>query len=273
MTPLQAVPSPSNPTKRNQRSVLIIDDHQGTLDTYSTLLRLAGFDTSTATTAQDGIDLALSRPFDVLLVDLRLPDISGTEVVRALKLKHIGARIVIVTAFPTLDSSFDAARTGADGYIDGPLFGDDVVNVCVQAVNGPLPVRLPSRQLASESTDPPNAASVLDPRIREVIRIIDADLGHCPALPELAAQVGLGESTLRHLFHASMGLSLTKFRTERRLQLAAQRLTTSHELVGHIAAEVGWQTLPEFRKAFRQRFGMSPRAYRAGWWRGWVPPY
>ena len=55
-------------------SVLIIDDHQGTLDTYSTILRLAGFETATASNGRAGIDLATSRGFDVHLVDLRLPD-------------------------------------------------------------------------------------------------------------------------------------------------------------------------------------------------------
>ncbi len=54
-------------------SVLIVDDHEGTRASYSALLRLGGFETETADTGKAGIAYAVARPFDVVLVDLRLP--------------------------------------------------------------------------------------------------------------------------------------------------------------------------------------------------------
>lgn len=250
-------------------SVLIIDDYQGTLDTYSTILRIAGFETATASTGRAGIALAKSRPFDVTLVDLQLPDISGIDVVSELKHSVSGGRVVIVTAFPTVDTSFDAACAGAAGYVDGALFGDEVVQVVGQALGGQLPVRhprvLPCFRNSAVTTGQPNAIQRLDRRVIEVMRLINGELSQPTAMKQMAARVGLGPSGLRHLFRAQTGISMAGHRLERRLDHVARRLRTSFEHVGQIAHEAGYSAaaLTHFRRAFRARYGMSPTRYRS----------
>jgi AraC-like DNA-binding protein len=258
-------------------SVLIIDDHQGTLDTYSTILRLAGFEVATASNGRAGIELAVSRAFDVHLVDLCLPDMSGVVVVRELKLSGAIGRIVIVTVFAGVESSFDAAAAGADGYVDGMLFGDEVVEVVTQALGGPFPVRHPNQRRAPDGpeasrVDVPSPSGI-DSRMREVMRLIDADLAASPSVADLAARVEWSESSLSHRFHAMVGLPISAYRTERRLQEAARRLTTTHQHVRQIAYGVGYRSLSlaDFRRDFRKRFAMSPQAYRTRFWRGRTP--
>jgi DNA-binding NarL/FixJ family response regulator len=172
-------------------SVLIIDDHEGTLQTYSTVLRLSRFDAATAATGKAGIELAQRRAFDVHLVDRRLPDMDGIDVLRELKLNHVTGRIVVVTAFPTLESSFDAAQVGADGYVDGPLFGEEIVEVVTQAMTGPYPVHLPteirSRNQVTDQKRSAEPASAIDPRVREAMRMIDADLAKPWSVPNSRA--------------------------------------------------------------------------------------
>lgn len=255
-------------------SVLIIDDYPGTLETYATILRGAGFQTATASTGQTGIELARNRAFDVRLVDLRLPDISGLDVVRELKTNHVTGRAVIVTAFPAFESAFDAAAAGADGYVDGMLFGDEVIEVVTQALAGPFPVRHPSQRRAWELPEASHvdaaSPSGIDSRIREVMGLIDADMAASRSIAELAACVGLSDSGLRHLFHAATGQSLSVYRHERRLREAARLMATTHDDIRQIAYGLGFRStsLGDFRKAFRARFGMSPTAYRQRFWHG-----
>jgi YesN/AraC family two-component response regulator len=252
---------------------LIVDDHEGTRASYSTLLRLAGFETETAATGETGVACARARPFDVILVDLRLPDVSGIEVIRQIKLSGASGRMVIVTAFPALDTSFDAAAAGADGYLEGPLFGDEVVEMVQQAIDGPLPVRHPGNRPELDHTyevrRPP--ASTTDPRIHEMMRVIDRDVASPSSVSDLAARVDLGESRLRHLFRSSTGISVTAYRRERRLQETVRRLVATSDDVRQIAYAVGFtsRSLRDFRRAFQNRFGMSPTEYRKrfGRWR------
>jgi transcriptional regulator GlxA family with amidase domain len=185
----------------------------------------------------------------------------------------VTGRIVIVTVFPGVESSFDAAAAGADGYVDGMLFGDEVVQVVTHALIGPFPVRHP-RQLHGDLSAPSglDAAppSSIDPRVREVMALIAADLPASQSVAELAARVEWSESTLSHRFSRDVGMSITDYRTEQRLQEIDGRLATTHRSVREIAYSVGYGSLSlaDFRKTFRKRFGMSPKAYRARFWRG-----
>jgi CheY-like chemotaxis protein len=210
-------------TTLDHSSVLIVDDHPGTLTTYSTILRLSGFKAATATTGRAGLEIAMAGPFAAILVDLRLPDLPGIDVVRELRDRNIRAPIVIVTAFPTIESSFDAAAAGADGYIDGPLFGDEVSDVVEQAVHGPYPVVHPTRRRRPERTlnRRSDCVSAIDGRVRRAMTIIDADLSRTWSISELASQVGLSASRLRYLCGIGTGLSFTAYIRERRLQEAA----------------------------------------------------
>jgi DNA-binding NarL/FixJ family response regulator len=121
-------------------SVLIIDDYVPNADSFAKLLSLEGFETATEYTGTGGLQAAFEGAFDVILVDLRLPDLSGIEVVGELRKRAVPARTVIFTMFPDLASSFEAARAGADGYVEGLLIRDELVTVVRQAVAGPLPV-------------------------------------------------------------------------------------------------------------------------------------
>lgn len=208
---------------------------------------------------------ALAAPFDVILVDLHLPDVCGIEVVQQLTARGITAPIIVVTAFPELESSFAAGCVGAAGYVEGPLFGEDVADVVHQALTGHLPVRHPGRRLEGSAPREPEVASscdrrryvTADPRVRQVMLTMEAD--PTASIEELARTVGLSESRLRHLFSESVGIPISRFLTNRRLQLAAQLLRKTYERIGQIAHRIG---VADFNRAFRVRFGMSPHAYR-----------
>lgn len=130
--------------------VLIIDDNETALRTMSTYLRLCGFETATAATGRAGVDLAANGHFDVGLVDLHLPDMSGLDVVRAIRRGSAEPRLVLTTAFPTFDAPRNAAEAGADDYLEGPLFGDEVVAAVVQTLE-----RLPGSRTAGVSATAP----------------------------------------------------------------------------------------------------------------------
>ena len=62
--------------------ILIIDDDPGTLETFQIILKLAGFDVATAATGSCALELARTRSHDLILADLRLPDMSGLDLLR-----------------------------------------------------------------------------------------------------------------------------------------------------------------------------------------------
>lgn len=248
-------------------SVLIVDDNEGTLQSYEAALRAAGFKPYTALSGQIGLALARRRHFDVCFVDLRLSDMSGLDVIRQLKLISTVTSIILITAFPDLASAFDAGAAGADRYIDGPLFGDDLISVVEHALGTSAAVRQDGPDV---DVHPPSSHTPSHPRVLAVQRAISSHLEASSSVGDLAALVQWSESTLSRRFHSYVGLSITEYRVECRLRESARRLVTSHQSVREIAYGVGYrsESLADFRKHFRKRFGMSPTVYRARFWRG-----
>jgi two-component system, cell cycle response regulator DivK len=111
--------------------VLLVDDNDSTRKPAGDVLRVAGFRTIEAVTATEGIALASEHLPDVILMDLRLPDLDGSEAARMLRAEPRTARIpvVAVTALP-LDTRedwlFDA---GFSGYVIKPIDIDTFPNV------------------------------------------------------------------------------------------------------------------------------------------------
>lgn len=262
-------------TARRHR-VLVIDDDPGTLEGFAGVLASEGFVVDTASSGQAGLVLAESTPFDVILADLRLPDLTGVEVLRHLRHAGVDTPCIIVTAFGSVASAVEALRLGAVDYVEKPLIGDDLVRV-VRSASSARTVRgfsdtapedqtQKARRRAPESqnvADTPNARTVLDPRVREVMQTIERDPAGSYSLEDLAARVNLGASRLRQLFRDALGMSLATFRREKRLQLAADLLVTTHKRISEVAYEVGFANPAHFGKAFCRHFGVRPKTYRA----------
>jgi two-component system, response regulator YesN len=239
--------------------VLVVDDSPGTAAAYAGLLRLEGHDTAVATSGRAAISLVISTAFDVILVDLRMPDMSGIEVVRELRARGLQVSIVIVTAFPDLDSSFEAAAAGASGYVPGLLLDDELSHIVQQAISGQFPVRRPN--VLHHAIGPRPLPT--DRRIRRVIHTIETDLPKRWTIATLAASVGLSESRIRHLFSSQIGMSISRFLAERRLQALAHLLRATEGSLTKLVAQVADTEPRRFRRMFRRRFGMSPSQYRA----------
>jgi FixJ family two-component response regulator len=117
------------------RRVLIIDDDDGALQGYGWILRASGFDVFTAHSGSEGLSRARQRDLDLVLADLRLPDLSGIDVLRKLRADEINTPFVIVTAWGTTRSAVEALQLGARDYVEKPLTGDDLVHVVERALS------------------------------------------------------------------------------------------------------------------------------------------
>jgi AraC family transcriptional regulator of arabinose operon len=103
----------------------------------------------------------------------------------------------------------------------------------------------------------------MDKRIGEILDLLDREWRRDHPIEELASSVNLTASRLQHLFKSHMRRSITELLQARRLDEAATLLVTTHERVSAIAYFVGFRDVPNFNHAFRRRFHISPRQYRA----------
>jgi DNA-binding response OmpR family regulator len=125
--------------------VLVVDD-ENTLRHFLRLnLQEQGYEVIEAANGQAAISLIEQQRFDVALVDLRLTDMDGLEIVRRLRQIAPGTSVIILTAYATLDSAVEALRQGAHDYLTKPFDTGELLTsvadgIARQSVEMPPPI-------------------------------------------------------------------------------------------------------------------------------------
>jgi len=101
-------------------SVLIIDDEAEIRESLQTLLEMEGYDVETAATGQQGLNRIGQRPFDLILLDLALPDRNGMEVLADAHAQDPGLSVIMITAYGTVENAVKAMQSGAANFIQKP---------------------------------------------------------------------------------------------------------------------------------------------------------
>ncbi|TAN39517.1 MAG: response regulator [Nitrospirae bacterium] len=107
--------------------ILIIDDDPNLRKTLSDILRAKGYQTRAAGDGAEGLSLINQDPADLALIDLRLPDMSGLEVLARIKADHPLTEAIILTGNATLDSAIEATNKGAFSYLQKPYEIDQLL--------------------------------------------------------------------------------------------------------------------------------------------------
>ena len=120
-------------THRPSPTVLVVDDEAGILETLRILLKNEGFSVVTALGGRAGLDALESAAPDLVLTDIRMPTISGIEVLSAVKAKDPQLPVVLMTAQASMQSAIQAVNEGAYHYIQKPFRNDELVAILRRA--------------------------------------------------------------------------------------------------------------------------------------------
>ncbi len=102
-------------------SVLIVDDDEGTCRSLSLILERCGYETETVRSGREAKEKAEERFFNVALIDIRLPDMSGIEVLKTFRRKYPSRMNIMISGYATLQNSLEALNLGANAYIMKPI--------------------------------------------------------------------------------------------------------------------------------------------------------
>src|SRR6478672_8552707 len=107
--------------------ILIIDDDAGVRESIERMLRSAGYTVRSAASGEEGFALARGGAFDVILSDMRMPGLSGIDVLRKLRENRVDSVFMIMTGFGTIDTAVEAMRLGAVDFVQKPFFRDELL--------------------------------------------------------------------------------------------------------------------------------------------------
>ena len=114
-------------------SVLVIDDESGILDTLRILLKKEGFEVTTAQGGKAGLEAIKSGTHDIILTDVRMPQVTGLDILAAARDQDPMTPVILMTAQASLQTAIGAVNAGAFYYIQKPFANDELVAILRRA--------------------------------------------------------------------------------------------------------------------------------------------
>ena len=118
-----------------KKKALVIDDEQVVLDSVSKILKDENYDVDVSLSGREGLNQAIQKEYDIVLTDIRMPDIGGMRVLRDVKRAKPALPVVMITGYASVRSSVQAMKLGAADYIEKPFTPDQLIKAVVSALD------------------------------------------------------------------------------------------------------------------------------------------
>lgn len=149
-------------------SILVMEDEPSVAKGLAMVLTDEGYVVDLATTGRDALDRLSHKEFDLLVADLRLPDIDGMEVIRHVKTQWPDTEVVVITGYASVPSAVNAMKLGSFDYLPKPFTEDEIKSVvdgALKVKKAPRPEKVARKAVKSKEN------KVIQKR--EVIRVLE----------------------------------------------------------------------------------------------------
>jgi DNA-binding NtrC family response regulator len=116
-------------------TILVVDDDEAILTSFARILEQHGCDVETAATGHEAIDRCKNSSYDLALLDIRLPDIDGTQLLEELQAISETMIKITVTGYASLDSAVQSLLFGANAYVLKPVDPDELLKTVAEALS------------------------------------------------------------------------------------------------------------------------------------------
>jgi DNA-binding NtrC family response regulator len=100
---------------------LVIDDEQIVLDSVTKILKEENYEVEITLSGREGLQKAIQNDYDIVLTDIRMPDIGGMRVLRDIKRAKPSLPVVMITGYPSVKAAIQAMKLGAGDFIEKPF--------------------------------------------------------------------------------------------------------------------------------------------------------
>ena len=182
-------------------SILVVEDDEAMRDLLSEELEDAGFEVAAAGGASAGLEVARSGRFDLVITDLRMPEMDGFDLIRGVMALPEPPHVVMITAFGTIETAIRAVKLGAYDYITKPFEIEELLLVADKAL-GERVLRSKVARLQREVEDKYGLGNIIanSQSMRDVVALVQRIAGSTASVL-ITGESGTGKELIARAIH------------------------------------------------------------------------
>ena len=183
--------------------ILLVDDDKNTANGLRKILLQDGYDTSCTYTGKEASNLIETEHFDIVITDMKLPDISGFSIIEKVKKKDIDIAVVMITAFSSIQTAIDAMKKGADDYLTKPVNIEELELILKKIWEKRLLI-IQNKELKQKLNDKYNFSGIIGntPEIQLIFKTI-TEIAPTAATVLIYGDTGTGKELIANAIHYS----------------------------------------------------------------------
>lgn len=140
---------------KTSRNVLVVDDEQTVCNSCKKILTREGYNVEVALSGDEALNKIKGKGYDVLITDWKMPEVDGIEVAKRIKKENPDIEVVMITGYPSVESSVKAMRSGISDYVSKPFTPEELSEAVLRALakGHAVPTDLVLNKSAEKRTD------------------------------------------------------------------------------------------------------------------------
>ncbi|MFQ5353935.1 MAG: sigma-54-dependent transcriptional regulator [Thermodesulfobacteriota bacterium] len=197
--------------KNNKSKIVVVDDEQDMRSFLEILLRRNGYSVLSFPTAKRALEYCRANPFDLVITDLRMPEMDGVELLRELKALDEEAPVIMITAYASVDTAIDAMKAGAYDYFTKP-FNIEEIRLNIRKALEYRSLHLENKQLKDGIRAKSGVESIVSqsPVMEDIFRVIKG-VAATKASVLITGESGTGKELIARAVHVEGDPVNTRF--------------------------------------------------------------
>ncbi len=121
---------------RRKGVILVVDDDKSILRIFTKILQKQGYGTEVAETGQEALERVQGQAYDLALTDVKLPDMSGIDLIAKMRSVRPEMKIITITGFPSIEDATRALDRGATAYLVKPVKAEELIDLVAEKLSG-----------------------------------------------------------------------------------------------------------------------------------------